>query len=301
MARAGGNRMERVECTILTLNIYHNLPEHRHLDRRLELIAQAIAERRPHVTALQEILRASACGDLGARLCERVNQLCDGNLYRLDYCPADGAGDGEFAFDEGVGILSRLDAAAQAASYKYRAQVNLSAEVGGQLYRLPDDRVVLHRSFRLDGGAPLEVYVTHLTDRPESRDDVAVRPAQARELAQLVAARSDAEATVIVAGDFNDVPESETMAALTVEAGLVDLHAAYGNGPGYTNDRDDLDLTAERATHNQRIDYLLMRPGRGRLPEVVNVGLFADRPHRQPDGTWLWPSDHIGVIATLRL
>ncbi len=292
--------MDRAECTVLTLNIYHNLPEHRHLDRRLELIAQAIAERRPHVAALQEIVRANACGDLGARLCDRVNERCDGGLYRLDYCPADGAGDGEFAFDEGVGMLSRLDAAGPAATHKYRAQVDLSATVGGQLYRLPDDRVVLHRRFRLTGGAPIEVYVTHLTDRPESRDGVVVRPAQARELAQLVAAQSDPEATVIVAGDFNDVPESATMAALTAEAGLIDLHAAFGAGAGYTNDRDDLDLAAERATHNQRIDYLLMRRGR-RAPEVVEVGLFADRPHRQPDGTWLWPSDHIGVIATLKL
>ncbi|HZO82770.1 MAG TPA: endonuclease/exonuclease/phosphatase family protein [Candidatus Binataceae bacterium] len=293
--------MTGAECTVLTFNIYHNLPEHRHLDRRLELIAQGIAERRPHVAALQELLRASACGDLGARLRDRVNQLCGRDLYRLDYCPADGAGDGEFAFDEGVGMLSRLDADGAPAAYKYRAQVDLSAMVGGQLYRLPDDRVVLHRRFRFDGGARMEVFVTHLTDRPESRDGVVVRSAQARELVQLVASHSHPEATVIVAGDFNDVPESETMAALLGGKGFIDLHGAFGSGCGYTNDRDDLDLTAEHGTHNQRIDYLLMRPGRGRTPEVVEVGLFADRPHRQPDGTWLWPSDHVGVIATLRL
>src|SRR5581483_8425092 len=161
--RIGAKRMTGAEGTVLPFNIYHNLPEHRHLDRRLELIAQGIAERRPHVAALQELLRASACGDLGARLRDRVNQLCGRDLYRLDYCPADGAGDGEFAFDEGVGMLSRLDADGAPAAYKYRAQVDLSAMVGGQLYRLPDDRVVLHRRFRFDGGARMEVFVTHLT------------------------------------------------------------------------------------------------------------------------------------------
>lgn len=293
--------MDRVEFTILTLNIYHNLPEYRHLDRRLELVAAAIAARRPHVAALQEILRASACGDLGARLRDRVNALCGSELYRLDYCPADGAGEGEFAFDEGVGMLSRLEAGGPAATHRYRAQVDLSAEVGGQIYRLPDDRVVLHRRFRLDGSAPLEVYVTHLTDRPESRDGVVVRPAQARELAQIAASHSDPDATVIVAGDFNDVPGSETIANLLGGTGFIDLHGAFGSGPGYTNDRDDLDLCTEHGTHDQRIDYLLMRPGRGRAPEIVEVGLFADRPHREADGMWLWPSDHIGVIATLRL
>jgi hypothetical protein len=34
---------------------------------------------------------------------------------------------------------------------------------------------------------------------------------------------------------------------------------------------------------------------------VLEVGLFAGQPHRESDGSWLWPSDHIGVIATLRL
>jgi endonuclease/exonuclease/phosphatase family metal-dependent hydrolase len=293
--------MDRAECTILTLNIYHNLPEHRHLDRRLDLIAEAIAARQPHVAALQEILRASACGDLGARLRDRVNALCGADLYRLDYCPADGAGEGEFAFDEGVGMLSRIDADGPPAAYKYRTQVDLSAEVGGQVYRLPDDRVALKRRFRLGAGARLEVYVTHLTDRPESSGGIVVRPAQARELAQWVASQSDPEATVIVAGDLNDVPESETMANLLSGTGFIDLHGAFGRGPGYTNDRDDLDLRAEHGTHNQRIDYLLMRPGRKGTPEVTEAALFADRPHREADGTWLWPSDHIGVIATLRL
>ena len=63
----------------------------------------------------------------------------------------------------------------------------------------------------------------------------------------------------------------------------------------------DIDLTAEHSTHNQRIDYLMMRPPNGRTPEVTEVGLFAGQPHRESDGTWLWRSDHIGVIATLWL
>ena len=104
----------------------------------------------------------------------------------------------------------------------------------------------------------------------------------------------------MLAGDFNDVAGSETIACFK-RAGFIDLHEAFGSGPGYTNDRDDIDLNAERATHNQRIDYLMMRPPERRDPDVPEVRLFAERPHRESDGTWLWPSDHIGVIATLRL
>jgi hypothetical protein len=90
-------------------------------------------------------------------------------------------------------------------------------------------------------------------------------------------------------------------AASLRRAGFVDLHEVFGSGPGYSNDRDDIDLGAERATHNQRIDYLMVRPTDGRAPEVVQVGPFGERPHRESDGNWLWLSDHIGVISTIRL
>jgi endonuclease/exonuclease/phosphatase family metal-dependent hydrolase len=304
--------MGRAECTILTLNVFHDLPTYRHLDRRCELIAEAIAARRPHVAALQEVLRATGPGDIGAKIRDGVNRICGSRLYQLDYAPADGAGDREFSFDEGLALLSRIKADGRAESLKYRAQVEIATEVGGQRYRLPDDRVAMRRRFRLESGARLDFYVSHLTDRPERIalssaefvaefvDGTPVRTMQARELAQWAAAGSGPESTMILAGDFNDVPASETIASLK-RAGFIDLHEAFGSGPGYTNDRDDIDVGAERATHNQRIDYLMMRPASGRAPEVVEVGPFAGRPHRESDGTWLWPSDHIGVMATFRL
>jgi endonuclease/exonuclease/phosphatase family metal-dependent hydrolase len=285
---------------ILTLNIFHDLPMYRHLQRRCELIAKAIAAHRPHVAALQEVLRSTASGDIGAKLRDRVNQLCRSEVYRLDYAAADGLSEGEFSFDEGVALLSRLEADGPAEPLKYCAQVEMTTEVAGHRYRLPDDRVAMRRRFRLETGARLDVCVSHLTDRPECIEGVAVRTLQARELAGWATAGSDPETTVILAGDFNDVAGSEAIGSLT-HAGFVDLHEAFGSGPGYTNDRDDIDLNAERATHNQRIDYLMMRPADGRTLEVTEVSLFADRPHRESDGSWLWRSDHIGVIATIWL
>ena len=291
--------MHRMECTILTLNVFHDLPTYRHLERRCELIAEAIAARRPDVAALQEVLRATGTGDIGAKIRDGVNRLCGGNIYRLDYAIADGAGDGEFSFDEGVALLSRLEPEGPAQSLKYLAQVEMATEVAGHRYRLPDNRVALRRRFRLENGARIEVSVSHLTDRPECIDAVAVRTMQARELAGWAAAGSN-EITAILAGDFNDTPGSPTIAQFE-RAGFIDLHEAFGSGPGYTNDRDDIDLNAERATHNQRIDYLMIREAGENHAEVRKVGPFAERPHREPDGTWLWPSDHIGVLATLRL
>ena len=74
--------------------------------RRCAIITEEIAARRPHVAALQEVLRASGCGDIGLKLRDAVNRLCDGAAYRLDYARADGAGDGEFGFDEGLALLN---------------------------------------------------------------------------------------------------------------------------------------------------------------------------------------------------
>ena len=290
--------MSASECTIVTLNVFHDLPTFRQLHRRCELIAEAIAARRPHVVALQEVLRSTASGDIGSMIRDMVNRLCGGELYRLDYAAADGAGEGEFSFDEGVALLSRLDPVKEAESTKYRAQVEIAAEVAGHRYRLPDDRIAMRRRFRLENGSLLDFYVSHLTDRPESIGGIPIRVLQARELAQWAARAHHPRSTVIVAGDFNDVAGSEAIATFT-RGGFIDLHAAFGDGPGYTNDRNDIALHAERATHNQRIDYLMLRPPQGSTPAVSGVGLFADRPHREPDGSWLWPSDHIGVIATV--
>jgi len=287
-------------CTFVTWNIFHDLPQFRRLDRRLELIAEAIADARPHLVALQEVARAAGCGDIGNRLCALVNERC-ATAYRIYYAPADGAGEGEYAFDEGVAILSRLPALGTAPDVrKYAAQVELTTTVAGSRYRLPDDRVAMRLRFRTDGGSDVDFYVAHLTDATEAAGNgPAVRAAQARELARWVGESSGAGAAV-VAGDFNDAPESEAIRSL-VEAGFVDTYAATGTLPGYTNDRGDLDIESPVASHNQRIDYIFYRQPPGGDSQIIDARLFGQRPHREPGGGWLWPSDHIGVSTALKL
>jgi endonuclease/exonuclease/phosphatase family metal-dependent hydrolase len=292
--------MSERECTFVTWNIFHDLPQFRRLDRRLELIAEVIAEARPHLVALQEVARAAGCGDIGNRLCALVNERC-ATAYRIYYAVADGAGEGEYAFDEGVAIMSRLPALGAAPDVlKYAAQVELTTTVAGNRYRLPDDRVAMRLRFRTDRGSDVDFYVTHLTDATEAAGNgPAVRAAQARELARWVGESSGA-GTAVVAGDFNDAPESEAVRSL-VEAGFTDTYAAMGTLPGYTNDRGDLDIESPVASHNQRIDYIFYRPAPGGDSQIIDARLFGHRPHREPDRGWLWPSDHIGVSTTLSL
>jgi endonuclease/exonuclease/phosphatase family metal-dependent hydrolase len=292
--------MSRTECTVLTFNVFHDLPAHRYLDRRCAIVAEAIASRRPHLVALQEVMRSADFGDTGAKILEMLNRFCGADEYRLDYAAADGLREGQFFFEEGVAILSRIEPEGAAESCKFLSQINLTADFAGGRYRLLDDRIALRRRFRLESGSQIDFYATHLTDRPEAIDGVPVRRLQAGELIGWARTRERFGGTTVIAGDLNDLPDSEAVAALK-DGGFVDLHEAFGSGPGYTNDRDDIDIVSGRATHNQRIDYLMVRPENERSPEVSEVGLFADKPHREPDGSWLWPSDHIGVIATLRL
>src|SRR5260370_13998456 len=139
--------MSERECPFVTWNIFHDLPRFRRLDRRRELIAEAIADARPHLVALQEVARAAGCGDIGNRLCALVNERC-ATAYRIYYAPADGAGEGEYTFDEGVAILSRLPALGTAPDVlKYAAQVELTTTVAGHRYRLPDNRVAIRFGF----------------------------------------------------------------------------------------------------------------------------------------------------------
>jgi endonuclease/exonuclease/phosphatase family metal-dependent hydrolase len=292
---------EPVHCSFITFNLFSDLPIFRHLDRRLEIAAHAIAQARPGIVALQEIVRAQKSGDTGLKLCELVNRFGHGEDYQLHYAQADGLGEGEWKFDEGIALMSRHARAFDDIEVlKYAAQVRIGATVGSQEYRLPDDRVAMHARYLVVSGVEVDAYATHLTDRGEQSEGFPIRLMQARELVEWVQRTSRPENPVLIGGDFNDVSDSETIRTLTAN-GFIDLHHVAGMAPGYTNDRDDLDIEAAEARPNQRIDYIFFRPGPGREFAIEAVQLFLDQPSAEPDGRWLWASDHFGVLARLML
>lgn len=292
---------QTASCSFITFNLFSDLPAFRHLDRRLEIAAAAIAAQRPGIVALQEIVRSPACGDMGRKLCDLVNRDSSGAEYELHYAPADGLGEGEWKFDEGVALMSRYQRVPQhVAVLKYPSQVRISASVGSQEYRLPDDRIVMHARYLIAPDMELDAYATHLTDRAEQSGGVAIRLLQARELLEWVRNTNRPGNPVLIGGDFNDVPESDTIRALTGN-GFIDLHATAANEAGYTNDRNDLDIEAAQASPNQRIDYIFFRPARGRKFTIESVELFLNRPSAENGGRWLWASDHFGVMARLMI
>ena len=78
--------------------------------------------------------------------------------------------------------------------------------------------------------------------------------------------------------------------------GFVDAWAEEGSGPGFTCCQDDDLLNAESHLSDRR-DFVLFTNGSFQATDAELVG--ANPADRTPSR--LWPSDHAGVVAKLRL
>jgi endonuclease/exonuclease/phosphatase family metal-dependent hydrolase len=126
-------------------------------------------------------------------------------------------------------------------------------------------------------------------------------PSQRPQAHDLINGAGSTSQPVVFVGDFNvraDDPGDPTFAVYQqfIDAGFVDSWALKRpNDPGFTFAQDP-DLLNPNSLLSQRIDLILVRGG----IKVVDVRLVGDDPDdRTPSG--LWPSDHAGVVATLRI
>ncbi len=163
-----------------------------------------------------------------------------------------------------------------------------------------------HRSLLLASiAAPFDVVTVGCTHVDYLFDQSELRLRQLRTVAQLCAdARPKPESSfpVILCGDLNAVPDSDEIRALTgrttpLAPGLVfqDCWELAGEGPGHTWSAHNPYL-ADATWPNRRLDYIMVswpRPkGLGKPLAIELVGTNAI------DG--VVPSDHYGVMATLR-
>ncbi|MFF3938067.1 endonuclease/exonuclease/phosphatase family protein [Streptomyces phaeofaciens] len=118
-------------------------------------------------------------------------------------------------------------------------------------------------------GTPLVILGNHL--KSKSQDDPELRLAQAKRVAEIYRSALERTPHVIVAGDLNDHPASDTAAVLE-GAGLRDAmsHRSYRGLPG---------TFGECKSERDKIDYLLLSPGVWQEVQQVGLetrGIFAD-------------------------
>jgi len=140
-------------------------------------------------------------------------------------------------------------------------------------------------------GTRVRVVSTHLDgDCP----DPAIQTAQSMELLQAAGATN---LPLVFIGDFNSDPITGSTAAYgtLTAAGFTDAWGVAGVGPGFTCCQESF-LLNPGSTLSRRIDLVLVRGDFA----VLGIDVAGDESSdRTPSG--LWPSDHAGVVATLRL
>lgn len=123
-------------------------------------------------------------------------------------------------------------------------------------------------------------------------------PVQVAQALELLSGPAQTTLPLILLGDFNSAADGSTTATygLLTAAGLVDTwNAAHPGDPGPTCCQA-ADLLNPTSTLSERIDIVFTR-GEFTVLDSEIVGEELD--DRTPAG--LWPSDHAGVVSTLRL
>jgi hypothetical protein len=168
---------------------------------------------------------------------------------------------------------------------QFSAKVSLSTLVGP--IALPKSWVSLEVT--LHSGAKAKVVSTHL--EPLSP---AIQVAQA---AELVSGPANTALPLILIGDFNSKADSTGTQSYPnlIAAGFSDAWSIAGRGDGFTCCQEP-DLNNSGSLLNSRIDLVLFK-GNFKVKSAEVVG--ESRKDRTKDG--LWPSDHAGVVADLKL
>jgi hypothetical protein len=274
------------------------------LPARIEAIAERIAERRPAVVGLQEVwdvqidlrgygVPVTISQDFIARLQQALQERglpyqVAGSVRNTDASPIPGIR----VVDHDVVLVDPERVTVHTAQGR-----NFLANIGPVAPGLTILRGYVVLDAEVDG-RPMMIVNAHL----ESGAGAALsglRALQAQELVSVVGAAPLA----VVMGDLNDTPGSPMHGVLT-GAGMVDGWATLRPGVEGGTCCHRPDLSNRNPELTQRIDYLLTRgfdrPGR---PLQGRIDLVGDRTSDRIAGSegTIWPSDHAGIGAVLRL
>ncbi|MGD8585478.1 MAG: endonuclease/exonuclease/phosphatase family protein [Chloroflexota bacterium] len=253
------------EIKVATLNLHGR---HDRWLRRRELIVSELLDTQPDLLSLQEIYRPIG----QARwLRNQVNVRLSGSPgkpYRLLQQPVRHLAKRWF---EAIGILTRLPVISV-------DDVNLG--YGG--------RVALRANVELPSRDTLDFVAVHLHHVASDRE---ARVEQVMQLSGWLQSHNPVSFQV-VAGDFNEVPSGPAIRLMKQT-----YRSALAESRGYDPLATFPTALTERSDDwSGCLDYIFVSKA---VPEVVNARLFCKRP--APDDPRLYPSDHVGLLATLDL
>lgn len=258
------------EVKVLTINLRHDVDA---WERRFPLIADEIVRLAPDVVGLQEIR-------VSRGQAQRLNELIAARgvapytLYEETKAGIVGQVTGE-----GVGIMTRLPIEERGVE---------ALGVGG--------RVAVFARLRTPGGGVLTVFNTHL--HHEGGDEV--RLPQAQITTKFMREREGCGLSVLT-GDMNANEDSATIRHF-VASGLIDTYRdVHGDETPVTGNTTPIRLRdgGFEQNPNRRIDYVFQRPVvrfEGRAQVIDSVVGFENH-----DDAGLYPSDHLGVMSTVRM
>jgi endonuclease/exonuclease/phosphatase family metal-dependent hydrolase len=139
-------------------------------------------------------------------------------------------------------------------------------------------------------------------------------PIQTAQATELVAAMNNSPHPVILVGDFNSAANPSAPADRKTGSYGILRAAGFDDLWSRVHDEDTgptcchlADLSNTTASFNQRLDLIMARNIAGQNPGFAGgvqmgvVGGSGNDRFMVPQGYSLWPSDHAGVVATLRL
>jgi endonuclease/exonuclease/phosphatase family metal-dependent hydrolase len=294
------------ELLVAVATIYNNIVATRPADRAAAM-AREIARQRPDLIALQEatLLRTGTGGPATTVRSDILQSLLDelarlGQRYRaVAIIPGiDAQAPSALGFDVRITNQDAILVRADLPPHELEVS-NLQIEQFGVKLVTPspagpiaDPRGWASIDVKLRGSR-FRFVTTHL-------DSVspAIRVAQAGELIQNAA---NTNLPVIMAGDFNIAADTALDPSFPayqamINAGFTDAwKSKRPSDPGFTSHQAE-NLLNPTSLLDHRIDLVLFRGAFG-VSEISLIGnLTADRT-----SSGLWPSDHAGVAATLRL
>ncbi len=287
----GGSSKKTATITIMDQNVLHGLinedPAAEPNDRfaeRIQLIASALSQARPEVAALQEI-RAPGDPSVGYPDPRSVLLTTLGDDYRAVFGnfagqPIDTDGLGQLTLTK-LPIVSSENRTVSAIRSVHR--VTVQTDVG-----------------------PVSFYNAHLEGTGAVLETG--EPAELQEIDKVISFIQETRngGPAILAGDLNSEPDDPAIQRL-IQAGFVDALATAGDATcakagdtGCSNSAIPLGDNPE-ALADHRIDFIVVLPGDNVSATVKEASTWDNQPVDIGGGHTLWPSDHIGMRATIEL